>query len=295
MASAELEFVTELLASTDFGRLSLDERRAMMESAASPPTVGTTLSPVDAGEVPAEWISAASVDDRVLLYLHGGAYHMGSISSSRGLASLLSSAARARVLTVGYRLAPECPFPAAVHDTVDAYRWLLASGTPPSRVAIVGQSAGGGLALASLVALRDAGDPLPAAAVAISPVTDLGATGESMRTRADVDLMLRPEGMKEVVDWYLAGQDPRHPYASPLYADVAGLPPMLIHVGDAEILLNDSTRFAARVRESGGDVTLEIWPEMPHVWHTFAGFLPEADEAIARVGSWLQDRIPAGR
>jgi acetyl esterase/lipase len=295
MASAELEFVKELLASSDLGGLSLEERRAMMESTANPPAAGTTLEPVDAGGVAAEWATAPSVDDRVILYLHGGAYHMGSISSSRGLVSLLSAAARARVLSVGYRLAPECPFPAAVHDAVDAYRWILASGTPPSRVAIVGQSAGGGLALAALVALRDAGDIVPAAAVAISPVTDLEATGESMRTRADVDLMLRPEGMKEVVDWYLAGQDPRHPYASPLYADVAGLPPLLIHVGDAEILLDDSTRFAARVREAAGNVTLEVWPEMPHVWHAFAGFLPEADQAIARIGSWLQDQVAVGR
>jgi acetyl esterase/lipase len=265
-----------------------------MESVAGPPAEGTALEPVDAGGVAGEWTSAPSVDDRVILYLHGGAYHMGSISSDRRLASLLSSAARARVLNLGYRLAPEYPFPAAVDDALGAYRWLLTSGNLPSSIAILGPSAGGGLALAALVALRDAGDPLPGAVVAISPVTDLQATGASMRTRADADLMLRPEGVTEAADWYLAGQDPRHPYASPLHAEVAGLPPLLIQVGDAEILLDDSTRFAARVREAAGDVTLEVWPEMPHVWHTFAGLLPEADQAIAGIGSWLQEHIASG-
>jgi len=144
------------------------------------------------------------------------------------------------------------------------------------------------------VALRDAGEPMPAAAVAISPWTDLEMTGESRRTRAAVDRMVTPDGMKEAADWYLAGQDPCHRYASPVHADLQGLPPVLLHVGDAEILLDDSTRFAARARAAGVEVTLEVWDEMPHCWHTFAGFLPEADRAIERIGTWLQERIPAG-
>jgi epsilon-lactone hydrolase len=295
VASAELEAVKELLEGIDFSSTSLDERRAMMESIASPPADRTTLDSVDAGGVRAEWTSAPTVDDRVILYLHGGAYHMGSIATCRRLVSLISSEARARVLNVSYRLAPEYPFPCALDDVVSAYRWVLANGTPPSLIAIAGDSAGGGLTLATLLALRDAGDPVPAAAVAISPVTDLDATGESMRTRAEVDLMVRAEGMKEAADWYLAGQDPRHPYASPLYGDVVALPPVLIQVGDAEVLLDDSTRFAAKVRDAGGNVTLEVWPDMPHVWHAFAGLLPEADQALARIGSWLREQIPAGR
>jgi acetyl esterase/lipase len=224
---------------------------------------------------------------------HGGASHLGSHATLRRLLALISSAAQARVLSAGYRLAPEHPFPAAVHDALTAYRWLLARGTAARQIAIAGNSSGGGLALAALVALRDAGEPMPAAAAVISPWTDMEAAGESRRTRAAADRMITPEGAEEAAGWYLAGQDPRHPYASPVHADLHGLPPVLIHVGDAEILLDDSTRFAARARAAGVDVTLEVWDEMPHCWHTFAGFLPEADQAIECIGSWLQERIPA--
>jgi epsilon-lactone hydrolase len=295
MASEELQAVNELLDSVDLGGLTLQERRAFMAAAAAPPPAGTTVDAVDGDGVPAEWVTAAGVTgQRVVLFFPGGAYHIGSVATLRHLVALVSDAAQARVLNAGYRLAPEHPFPAAVHDAVTAYRWLLARGIPPGQIAVAGNSSGGGLALALLVALRDAGEPMPAAAVAISPWTDLEMTGESRRTRAAADRMITPDGMKEAADWYLAGQDPRHRYASPVLADLQGLPPVLIHVGDAEILLDDSTRFAARARAAGVEVTLEVWDEMPHCWHTFAGFLPEADRAIERIGTWLQERIPAG-
>jgi len=295
MASEELAAVQELLRGIDLGHLTIPERRAAFESAASPPPPGTTAEPVDAGGVPAEWVIAAGVDsDRVLLYLHGGAYQGGSPATLRRMIALISAAAQARVLSVDYRLAPEDPFPAAVDDAQTAYRFLLKSGAEPAAIAIAGDSAGGGLTLATLVALRDAGDPLPAAAVAISPWTDLALTGESLSTRADVDVMISPAGMREDAATYLAGADPRHPYASPLYADLHGLPPILIHVGDAEVILDDSTRFAAKARDAGVDVTLEVWDEMPHVWHAFAGLLPESDQAIERIGAWLQARCPRG-
>jgi acetyl esterase/lipase len=226
------------------------------------------------------------------LYLHGGAYQMGSPATLRHMIALLSAAAEARVLSVDYRLAPEHPFPAAVDDALTAYRQLLSDGTNPGDVAIAGDSAGGGLALATLVALRDAGDPLPAAAVVMSPWTDLALTGESLRTRADVDVMVKPAGMPETAATYLAGADPRHPYASPLYADLHGLPPILIHVGDAEVIRDDSTRFAAEAEAAGVDVTLEVWDEMPHVWHAFVGLLPESDQAIERIGQWLRAHCP---
>jgi len=229
--------------------------------------------------------------DRVLLYFHGGGYQIGSPATLRRMVALLAADAQARVLSVDYRLAPEHPFPAAVDDAVAAYRWLLGGGTDPATVALAGDSSGGGLALATLVALRDAGEPMPAAAFAISPWTDLALTGESLRTRAAAEMMVRPDGMPETAALYLAGADPRHPHASPLYADLRGLPPLLIHVGDAEVVLDDSTRFAARAREAGVDVTLEVWDEMPHVWHAFAGLLPEADQAIARAGRWLRARL----
>jgi monoterpene epsilon-lactone hydrolase len=289
VASEELATVRELLRGIDLSSLTIAERRAATESVAAHPPPGTTIEPADTGGVQAEWVVAAGVPaGRVLLYLHGGAYQIGSPATLRHMIALISAAAQARVLSVDYRLAPEHPFPAAVEDALMAYRFLLAGGADPAGVAIGGDSAGGGLALATLVALRDAGDPLPAAAVAMLPWTDLALTGESLRTRADVDVMIKPAGMTETAATYLAGADPRHPYASPLYADLHGLPPILIHVGDAEVILDDSTRFAAKARAAGVDITLEVWPEMPHVWHAFAGLLPESDQAIDRIGSWLQ-------
>ena len=294
MASEELTAVREMLSAIDLDHLTVTERRAATSSVASQPPRGTTVDPVDAGGVPAEWVVSAGADgDRVLLYLHGGAYQIGSPATLRHMVALLSGAAKARVLSVDYRLAPEHPFPAAVDDAIAAYRWLLAGGTDPASVAFAGDSAGGGLALGTLVALRDAGEPLPAAVVVLSPWTDLALTGESLRSRAAADVMIKPAGMAETAAAYLAGQDPRHPYASPLYADLHGLPPVLIHVGDAEVILDDSTRFAARAKGYGVGVTIEVWDEMPHVWHAFAGLLPEADQAIERIGSWLTERIPA--
>jgi len=293
MASEELKAVQELLRGVDLKGLTIAERRTATESAASVPPAGTVVEPVDANGVPAEWVTAAGVGDgRVLLYLHGGAYQIGSPAGLRRLVALLSGVAQARALSLDYRLAPEHPFPAAVDDTVAAYRWLLAEGTDPATIAIAGDSAGGGLALGTLVALRAHGEPMPAAAVLLSPWTDLALTGESLRTRAAVDVMIKPGSMRQDAAVYLAGEDPRHPYASPLYADLRGLPPLLIHVGDAEVVLDDSTRVAARAREAGVDVTLEVWDEMPHVFHAFAGLLPESEQAIERIGDWLKHRYP---
>ncbi len=293
MASEELATVHDLLRGFDLDDLAIAERRAAFEATASPPPPSTAVEPVDAGGVPAEWVTAAGVTSAgVLMYLHGGAYQVGSPAASRRMIALISAAAQVRVLSVGYRLAPEDPFPAAVDDALTAYRFLLSGGADPAAIAIAGDSAGGGLALATLVALRDAGDPLPAAAVAISPWTDLALTGESLVTRADADVMIKPDGIRESVATYLAGADPRHPYASPLYASLHGLPPVLIHVGDAEVILDDSTRFAAKARAAGVDVTLEVWDQMPHVWHAFAGLLPESGQAIERIGDWLRARQP---
>jgi epsilon-lactone hydrolase len=291
MASEELKTVQELLRGVDLESLTIAERRKAIESVASVPPAGTQVEPVEANGVPAEWVTPAGVGDgRVLLYLHGGAYQIGSPATLRHMIAQLCGAAGARALSVDYRLAPEHPFPAALDDAVAAYRWLLAGGTDPATIAVAGDSAGGGLALGTLVALRDAGDPMPAAAVLLSPWTDLALTGESLRTREAVDVMVKPGSMHETAGIYLAGQDPRHPYASPLYADLGGLPPLLIHVGDAEVVLDDSTRVAARARDAGVDVTLEVWDEMPHVFHAWAGLLPESDQAIQRIGAWLQDR-----
>lgn len=252
----------------------------------------TLVEALDVDGVAAEWVSAPGVDqDRVLLYLHGGGYVIGSLDSHRGLIARLSKAANCRALALDYRLAPEHRYPAAVEDATKAYRWLLAQGFAPAQIAIAGDSAGGGLTLATLVALRDAGVPLPAAAAPISPWVDLEGTGESMKTRVDLDPMVEPGGLFGMAKIYLGDADPRLPTASPLYADLTGLPPLLIQVGDLETLLDDSTRLAARAEAAGVDVTLEVWPEMVHVWQLFAPMIPEGREAIARIGQFLRQKM----
>ena len=175
-------------------------------------------------------------------------------------------------------------------DAVAAYRWLLAQGISPGNIAVAGDSAGGGLAIATLLALRDAGEPLPAAGIGISPWVDMEGTGESMTTRAAVDPVVQKEGLLGMAKLYLGDADPKNPLAAPLHADLAGLPPLLLQVGDAETLLDDSTRLAERARAAGVDVTLKVWDEMPHVWHLFAPILPEGRQAIDEIGSFFQAR-----
>jgi len=244
---------------------------------------------VDAGGVRALWVTGPGAsNERVILYFHGGAYVVCSAACYREMASRLSRAAGARVLVLDYRLAPENPFPAAVEDAKSAYRWLTEIVTKPSSIAIAGDSAGGGLTLATLVSLREAGDPLPASAACISPWVDLEATGESMQTKAAVDPLVSREHLLDLARLYLAGQDPRTPLASPLHADLTGLPPLLIQVGSSETLLDDATRIAKRARAAGVPVTLEVSEEMPHVWHLFASFLPEAQQAIDRLAGFVR-------
>jgi len=266
--------------------------RAVMEGMSAFPSAGEAkTTPVNAGGVPAEWIAApGAADDRVMLYLHGGGYVMGSIATHRELAARLSKASGARVLVIDYRLAPEHPFPAAVDDAVAAYRWLLAQNIQSSRIVVAGDSAGGGLTLATLVALRDAKVPLPAAGVCISPWVDMEGTGASMTTRAKADPVVQKQGLLGMAQLYLGGQDPKSPLAAPLHADLRGLPPLFIQVGDAETLLDDSTRVAEKAKIAGVKVDLEIWPEMPHVWHLFAPFLPEGQQAIEKIGQFVQAR-----
>ena len=257
-----------------------------------PLTPEFTLNRVDAGGVPAAWVEAPGADaGRVMLYLHGGGYVIGSIDTHRELAGRLSQASAARVLILDYRLAPEHPYPAAVEDAAAAYRWLLADGgAEPARTVIAGDSAGGGLTVAAMLALRDAGDPLPAAGVCLSPWVDMEGIGASMTAKADVDPMVRREGLVRMAGLYLNGADPRTPLAAPLYADLSGLPPLLIHVGTAETLLDDATRLAERAQAAGADVTLESWNDMIHVWHIFAPLLPEGQQAVERVGDYVRQR-----
>jgi acetyl esterase/lipase len=243
---------------------------------------------VVAGGVLGEWVEPAGTrTGTVILYLHGGGFMMGSPDTHRALAARVALASHARALVLDYRLAPEHPFPAALEDAVAAYRWLLAQGRAPGQIVFAGDSAGGGLALAALLYLRDAGDPLPAGLVCLSPLTDMEGTGESVVTRAKADPMLTIDDVV-VLKHYLAGNDPRSPLLSPLYGDLRGLPPMMIHVGNDEILLSDSTRLSERARDAGVDVSLHIYPDMWHMWHYFAPYLPEAVQAIHEIGAFVQ-------
>ena len=229
-------------------------------------------------------------DHRHILYFHGGAYVAGGPALYRDFIWRIASAARAHVLCPVYRLAPEHPFPAALDDAISTYRWLLAEGVDPRHTVLMGDSAGGGLAFATLLRLRDEGMPLPAAAVGLSPWTDLALTGASVTRNAGQDAIVQARYMPTLAGLYLAGADPRTPYASPLYGDLAGLPPALIQVSDAEALLDDSVRMAERLRSAGCAIELEVWPRLPHVWQTWARIMPEARTAITRIGAFVQER-----
>jgi acetyl esterase/lipase len=245
------------------------------------------------GDLKAEWLVAHdSIDDRVVLFLHGGSYISGSPETHRGMVGFLAVAAGGRCLSLDYRLAPENSFPAALEDARRAYEWLLAQGLPARRIALAGDSAGGGLSLALLVTLRDASLPLPAAAILFCPWTDLAMTGETLHSLAKKDLILHRETLRQEAQLYLAGADPRHPLASPLYADLHSLPPLLIQAGEHDILLSDSTRLADRLQSAGVAVTLEIGQQMQHDYQYAAGQVPEARQAVARAGAFIQRHIP---
>ena len=297
MASEALETVIGMLrAGNPVAGGTLLEMRAAMEAgaAATPVPDGVTFTAADAGGVPAEWHDAEGVrQDRVLVYYHGGGYCMGSLDTHRGHTARISKLADLRVLAVDYRLAPEHPHPAAVEDAVAAYRFVLDQGIAPERVALAGDSAGGGLTLATLLALRDRGVPLPACGVGISAWTDMTASGDSIKTKADEDPMLGDiTALHMMVDAYVGPEgDKKAPLASPVFADLTGLPPILLQVGTAEVLLDDSTRLAARAQAAGVDVTLKVWEGMFHVWHAFAEMLPEGMEATRELADWVNTKL----
>lgn len=230
-----------------------------------------------------------SLPDRHVLYLHGGAYISGSPAHYRHFTWRVANAASARVWALEYRLAPEHPFPCALDDAIAGYRALLANGADPRQILVMGDSAGGGLALSLLLRLRDDGIPLPAAVVAISPWTDLTLASPSIVENARVDPMLNAKDLPKLVDLVLAGADPHMPYASPVFGDTRGLPPALLHVGSDEILRDDAVRMAAKMRADGCHAEVEVWPRMPHVWHLFVPVLPEARRALARIGDFVED------
>jgi acetyl esterase/lipase len=299
MASTELQLVLDMLRTgSPLAGTTIHEMRASMEATvgAVPPPSDVQYEPTEIGGVPAEWARAPEgAADGALLYFHGGGYCVGSVRTHRLLVGALARACGVPVLALDYRLAPEHPHPAAVEDGVAAYRGLLARGLRPGRVAFAGDSAGGGLTAATLLAARAAALPMPAAGVCISPWFDLALSGESMVTKADVDPMCKPPVLALMAAAYLGGADPRTPGASPLYADLTGLPPMLVHVGTAETLLDDARRFATRAERSGVRLALEVWDDMIHVWHAFAMVLPEGQQAIERIGAFVRGALADGR
>lgn len=253
---------------------------------------GVRSEPAAIPGIPAEWLIPGNArSGRALLYLHGGGYVIGSIRTYRDMVSHLAFAAQCRALVVEYRLAPENRFPCAVEDALTSYRWLLSQGYEPGNIAIAGDSAGGGLAAATLVSLRDAGDPLPAAAMLLSPWTDLEGTGESLRSVGWKDPMLNKGIIFKMAASYLGGADARDPLASPVYADLKGLPPLLIQVGTCEILLDDARRLARRAEEAGVSVTLEVWEGMFHVWQFFCPLAPESRKAMENIGRFYRERV----
>lgn len=244
---------------------------------------------VDAGGVEAEWMEMPRVArDRVFLLLHGGGYNAGSPRTHRRLAAHLSRATHMRVLTPDYRLAPEHPYPAAVTDALTAYRWLIEQGIAEDNIVVGGDSAGGGLTLSLLLALREAGARMPRAAVLLAPWTDLTASSPSYRTNRKFDPIITQEGLREAGLWYAGTRDPKDPMLSPLFADLRGLPPMLIHAGGDEAMLDDSRLFAERAREHGVEVTCKIFEGLWHVFHGSGIEIPESRQAIDEIGTYLR-------
>jgi monoterpene epsilon-lactone hydrolase len=273
--------------------LTTAERRAQYERAEkvfpTPPDV--KVERVNVPAAPAEWLRPPSaVPGRVVLYLHGGGYVIGSPRSHRHLAAAIAGAAGASALLLDYRLAPEHPFPAAVEDATAAYRWLLDQVTAPEHIVIAGDSAGGGLTVATVLALREARVPLPAGGVCISPWVDLTCSGASYATKAAADPIVRRAGVEEMARAYLCATPPRTPLASPLFAALRGLPPLLIHVGSDEVLLDDAVQLAERAKAAGVDATLEIYDRMIHVWHWFLPMLDEAQTAVEAIGRFVRSR-----
>lgn len=276
--------------------LTLDERRQRMERPDRLPRprrvvydeehlAGTPILTTTPTDVPPL---------RHVLYLHGGGYCLGSPTSHVGMVARLAKRAGAVAILPDYRLAPEHPYPAAVDDCVAVYRALLEE-IDPTTLAIAGDSAGGGAALATLCRLRDAGDPLPAASYLLSPWTDLTASGNSMTAKADADPMLRETFLREAAGLYAAATPLDDPGLSPIFADLTGLPPTLIQTGTDEILLDDTTRLAERLEAAGVDVTVEVADDLWHVYPAFAGFMPEATAALVRAGTFLRSRLlPTG-
>ncbi len=251
------------------------------------------LNHIEINGIKAVWIDTPqSNSENIILYLHGGGYMEGSLTTHQDLAMRIGRASKARVLLIDYRLAPEKPFPAALNDTISWYEWLIGSQKiPSSNIILAGDSAGGGLVLATLLKLKQLEIQLPSAAICLSPWTDLAMEGESIKTKADIDKFLKIWDLFFMASLYIQDNDPKNPFISPLYGDLGGLPPLLIHVGNSEILLDDSVRLAKKAEKAGIEVELSIWEDMIHVFQAFADWAPEGKEAIDKIGQFAQSHF----
>lgn len=276
--------LTTRVVSDDLQAMRKNSRFVTEQRLAAP---GVRVWQVDAGGVPAEWLTPDG-SAPVLLYLHGGAWTMGWYTPHRWMVSCLAKECRVRTLAVDYRLAPEHPFPAALEDCLAAYRFLLSQGIPADQIIIGGDSAGGNLTLVTLLALREAGEPLPAAGVCLSPATDLCQVGEGPQQKPDPLLPL--SFARRSVEAYLGGQDPCNPLISPIHANLGGLPPLLIQAGSEEMLCASAERFAAKARAAGVEVTFQVWPGMWHVWQIYTPLLPEAAWALEVIGDYIRKK-----
>jgi epsilon-lactone hydrolase len=272
---------------------SVAQMRSDWDAAFGGCSVEVSCQPVSAGGVDGEWITPGNAPfDKAILYLHGGGFRVGSVSSHRELIAQIAFASGCRALGINYRLAPEHRFPAALDDALASYRWMLDRGIKPGNIVFAGDSAGGNLVLASMLSLRDRDLPLPVAGVLMSPWTDLAAAGASYVSRAKADPIHQRQMILALANNYLGEQgDPYLPLASPLYADLKGLPPLLIQVGDRETVLDDSTRFAEKARAAGVDVELQVWDGMIHVFQMFGRELPEASQATSAIAKFLNRHL----
>ena len=277
---------------TDRGS-NIQEQRQAMENAAKMMSLpgSVTIQAETVNGLYTEWLTPENeISDSVILYLHGGGYAIGSVNTHRAMVARIAKASRTKAWLIDYRLAPEYPFPAALDDATGAYQHLLNSGYSHEQIILMGESAGGGLVLSTMICLRDTGIALPAAAVVMSPFTDLTASGESISSRLHRDPMNKPEDIV-ITNHYVGNHNPAHPLLSPLFADLSGLPPLYIQVGDDEIMLSDSTRLVEKAKQSGIEVEIEIWEKMWHVWQFFAPYMPEANRAIKKIGNFVQQSV----
>jgi monoterpene epsilon-lactone hydrolase len=295
MPSKEFKNLFQLLKSfqtTD--KLTLFERRSDFEERSKilPIAEGIALNSCQIRDLNAEWvIPKGASDDSIILYLHGGGYCVGSINTHRSMASFIAKASKTKMLLIDYRLAPEHPFPAAIEDATMAYKWLLSQGHSPDKIVIAGDSAGGGITISTLLYLRKNKEPMPACAVCMSPWVDMELAGKSQKTKADLDIIIQIEVLKEMVEAYVGDADPKEPLVSPIHADLTGLPPILIQVGTSEVLLDDAKRLAENAKKSGVDVTLDVWENMIHIFQYFCFMLPEGQEAIDKVADFIEENI----